>query len=83
MPVLNTIIVEFVTEDELTERRRDDIASEVLTNVHVVLTEPEDGVINLNDVRATCHEHDGTNRCAFCEHNAYNSRNGDIVVANG
>lgn len=83
MPVLNTLIIEVVTEDELTERRLNDIAAETSEYIHVVLTEPDDSVIVVNDVRSTAHIHDGTSRCAFCEHNAYNSRNGDIVVANG
>ena len=82
MPFLNRFVIDLVTEDEISQRRRDYIAEDLSEHAHLLSTEPEDGVMNVLDKLAQGHEHDASvTRCGDCTYHARDARNGDIVAA--
>jgi hypothetical protein len=82
MSFLQRFVIDLVTEDEMSQRRRDTIAEDLSEHAHLLSTEPEDGVVNVLDKLAQGHEHDATvNRCADCTYHARDARNGDVVAS--
>lgn len=77
MGVLNRVVIDFWTEEELSERRKEIMAREVSDNLHI-MAEAEDGVDQKFEHKFFhIHEHDSTRdtSCRFCISFADDRRN--------
>ncbi len=83
MAVLNRIVIDVVTEEELSERRMEIIAREATDYVHTIVMEPEDECHDEVDKLSETHVHDtgDGSRCPTCVNYSLDSRNGDNVLA--
>jgi hypothetical protein len=83
MAVLNRIVIDVVTEEELSERRMEIIAREATDYVHTIVMEPEDECHDEVDKLSHTHVHDTAEgeRCSVCVNFARDYRSGDSVLA--
>lgn len=82
MAVLNRIIIDVITEEELPERRMEIIAREATDYVFTIVMEPEDEVHSEVNKHSETHVHDATEeRCSLCTSYGRDYLNGDVVLA--
>jgi hypothetical protein len=83
MAHITRFIIDFITEDELSERRQQIMGGEMSENLHLLVQEVDDEMINVSGKYVNAHTHDATqDACNVCQYHAYDSKNGDVVVAN-
>jgi len=81
MPHITRFTVDLVTEEPLSERRQEMMAGEISENLHLLVIEPEDEMINVLDKYVNGHTHDATQeRCPQCYYHCRDSKNGDVVA---
>ena len=84
MATLTRLVVDLVTEEELSEARVRAISSELSDNLHVIVVEDEDQP-NLHvekNFRGHVHDNSEGGYCPWCVKHAEDRLNGDIVVEN-
>jgi hypothetical protein len=83
MAQITRFVIDLITEEELSQRRRDTIAREMSEWTHLLGVETDDEMINVSDKQAVAHTHDATqDQCSQCNYHSWDSRNGDTVVEN-